>query len=39
VFGEQEIESGILKLRNIVTREEIDVQRSNLAEFIRKNAL
>lgn len=39
VFGEQEIESGILKLRNIVTREEINVERSNLAEFIRKNAL
>jgi len=37
VFGEKEIESGIVKLRNIATRDEIEVKRSELAETIKKN--
>ena len=37
VFGEKEIESGIVKLRNISTRDEIEVKRSELAETIKKN--
>lgn len=37
VFGEKEIESGVLKLRNITTREEIDVERSDLVACINRH--
>jgi len=37
VFGENEIEAGRLKLRNISTRDEIDIERANLVEYLRKN--
>lgn len=35
VIGESEIAAGIAKLRNIITREEVEVKREELAETIR----
>jgi len=36
VFGDDEIEKGVVKLRNMKTREETEVKREELAEEIRK---
>ncbi|XP_072120268.1 histidine--tRNA ligase isoform X2 [Mobula birostris] len=36
IIGEQEIKEGVVKLRVVSTREEIDVVRANLLEEIRK---
>jgi len=35
VIGESEIAAGIVKLRNIITREEVEVQRGDLADTIK----
>ena len=35
VVGESELQKGVLKLRNIETREEIEVLRDNLVEEIQ----
>ena len=35
VVGESELQNGVLKLRNIETREEIEVLRDNLVEEIK----
>ncbi|XP_003741784.1 histidine--tRNA ligase, cytoplasmic [Galendromus occidentalis] len=36
VFGENELSQGVLKLRNVATREEVVVPRANLVEAIRE---
>ena len=35
LFGSSEIENGKLKIRNVSTREEQEIERANLAEVIR----
>lgn len=37
IIGEQEIKDGVVKLRDVRTREEVDVPRERLIEEIRKN--
>ncbi|XP_050307999.1 histidine--tRNA ligase, cytoplasmic isoform X2 [Anthonomus grandis grandis] len=36
ILGESEIKSGIVKLRNVNTREEVDVKRGSLSEELRR---
>ncbi|XP_018417416.1 PREDICTED: histidine--tRNA ligase, cytoplasmic-like [Nanorana parkeri] len=36
IIGEQEINNGVVKLRDVATREEVDVSKEDLAEEIRK---
>nr|XP_015205391.1 PREDICTED: histidine--tRNA ligase, cytoplasmic [Lepisosteus oculatus] len=36
IIGEQELKDGVVKLRNVATREEVDVSRSDLVEEIKK---
>uniref|UniRef100_A0A4W3JSS1 histidine--tRNA ligase n=1 Tax=Callorhinchus milii TaxID=7868 RepID=A0A4W3JSS1_CALMI len=36
ILGEQELKDGVVKLRDVVTREEVDILRVNLAEQIKK---
>lgn len=36
ILGESEIKSGVVKLRNVVSREETEVQRSALADELRR---
>ena len=36
VIGQSEIEQGIVKLRNVASRQEEEVQRSQLVEVIKK---
>ncbi|KAM5171375.1 histidine--tRNA ligase, cytoplasmic-like isoform 2-T2 [Mantella aurantiaca] len=36
IIGEQEIKCGVVKLRDVATREEVDVPKEDLAEEIRK---
>ncbi|CAG9765478.1 unnamed protein product [Ceutorhynchus assimilis] len=36
ILGESEVKSGIVKLRNVTTREELEVKRGNLAEVLRQ---
>ena len=35
LFGSDELERGVVKVRNVQSREETDVERANLAEYIR----
>ena len=35
VIGESELQKGVVKLRNIETREEVEILRENLAEEIK----
>ncbi|OCT88374.1 histidine--tRNA ligase, cytoplasmic [Xenopus laevis] len=36
IIGEQELQAGVVKLRNVATREEMDISRENVIEEIRK---
>lgn len=36
ILGESEIKNGVVKLRNVLTREETEVTRSALAEELRQ---
>ncbi|XP_041936771.1 histidine--tRNA ligase-like isoform X1 [Alosa sapidissima] len=36
ILGEQELRDGIVKLRNVANREEVDISRANLVEEIKK---
>ncbi|XP_012687567.2 histidine--tRNA ligase isoform X2 [Clupea harengus] len=36
ILGEQELRDGVVKLRNVANREEVDVSRADLVEEIRK---
>nr|CAH7738757.1 unnamed protein product [Callosobruchus chinensis] len=36
ILGESEIKNGIVKLRNVTTREEVEITRSKLADEIRQ---
>ncbi|XP_062845993.1 histidine--tRNA ligase isoform X2 [Trichomycterus rosablanca] len=36
ILGEQELKDGVIKLRNVATREEVDVSRAELVEEIKK---
>lgn len=36
VFGEDELAAGVVKLRNMATREEVEVKRDQLAEEIKR---
>jgi histidyl-tRNA synthetase len=35
ILGESELARGIVKLRKVVTRQEIEVQRENVAQAVR----
>ncbi|KAF7702365.1 histidine--tRNA ligase-like isoform X2 [Silurus meridionalis] len=39
ILGEQEIKTGVVKLRNVATREEVDVSRENVVEEIKRRTL
>ncbi|XP_019362157.1 PREDICTED: histidine--tRNA ligase, cytoplasmic [Gavialis gangeticus] len=36
IIGEQELKDGVVKLRDVATREEVDIRRENLVEEIKK---
>ncbi|MGH0116636.1 UNVERIFIED_CONTAM: hypothetical protein FKN15_012231 [Acipenser sinensis] len=39
IIGEQELKEGVVKLRNVATREEVDVSRVTLVEEIKKRSI
>uniref|UniRef100_A0A672MXR9 histidine--tRNA ligase n=1 Tax=Sinocyclocheilus grahami TaxID=75366 RepID=A0A672MXR9_SINGR len=39
ILGEQELKDGVVKLRNVVSREEVDVPRADLVDEIKKRTL
>ncbi|KAF7702360.1 hypothetical protein HF521_001643 [Silurus meridionalis] len=39
ILGEKEIKTGVVKLRNVATREEVDVSRENVVEEIKRRTL
>ncbi|KAI1898484.1 hypothetical protein AGOR_G00072820 [Albula goreensis] len=39
ILGEQELKDGVVKLRTVATREEVDVSRAELVEEIKKRTL
>ncbi|XP_033877774.3 histidine--tRNA ligase isoform X1 [Acipenser ruthenus] len=39
IIGEQELKEGVVKLRNVSTREEVDVSRVTLVEEIKKRSI
>uniref|UniRef100_A0A8D0FZB8 histidine--tRNA ligase n=1 Tax=Sphenodon punctatus TaxID=8508 RepID=A0A8D0FZB8_SPHPU len=39
IIGEQELKDGVVKLRNVATREEMDIRREDMAEEIKKRTL
>ncbi|XP_055034639.2 histidine--tRNA ligase isoform X2 [Misgurnus anguillicaudatus] len=39
ILGEQELKDGVVKLRNVASREEVDVPRLNLVDEIKKRTL
>ncbi|XP_062384221.1 histidine--tRNA ligase-like [Sardina pilchardus] len=38
ILGEQELKDGIVKLRDVASREEVEIKRANLVEEIRKRS-
>jgi len=36
VIGQSELEKGIVKLRNVTSREEIEVERTSLVDVLKK---
>ncbi|XP_061092751.1 histidine--tRNA ligase isoform X1 [Conger conger] len=39
ILGEQELKDGVVKLRNVATREEVDVSRADLVEEVKNRTL
>ena len=35
LFGSDELERGVVKVRNVVTREETEVERANLVDYVK----
>ena len=36
VIGQSELEKGVVKLRNVTSREEVEVERANLTQVLKK---